>query len=464
MLNSAIATLPSFFEDLDETTLPVAAASLGQVYKLRLRSTGREVAVKVQRPDMIRAVSLDLFLLRKYMSSVEAFKHFLMHKVGLMAPRKQFDLELLNAFASASYLELDYHHEATNAGRFAQELLPLLPAGRCFIPAVIQEVSARRIITSEWVEGRRLADCDRATINRLVPVGVQCFIAQLLQTGFFHADPHPGNLLVNEKGQLVLIDFGLCAEIRSFDADAMTAAILHLMQGDVPRLLEDAIQLGFLPPDVDTGTLLPALQGVFAKAAILRRRATELIKQRSDLETSAGSIAVATSAAINGARAIDPDTAVSGGAENDAARRSLCPWHRFRDSLLGSAPAEKDTRTADGVVVSLASGEVRNAQYRPAERRRHFKEISHELNQIFFDFPFTVPPYFALITRALILLEGIAVAGDPKFDIFKAAEPFARQRALEVFGAVNLVKLAGTALSVDEESWRRSVSSGLESK
>ena len=68
-------------------------------------------------------------------------------------------------------------------------------------------------------------------INKLTPVGVECFLAQLLDTGRFHADPHPGNLLVTKTGRLALIDFGLCAEVPLPDTKNMTLAIVHLMQG-----------------------------------------------------------------------------------------------------------------------------------------------------------------------------------------------------------------------------------------
>eukprot|EP00947_MAST-08B_sp_MAST-8B-sp1_P006624 g6624.t1 len=83
--------------------------------------------------------------------------------------------------------------------------------------------------------------------------------------------------------------------------------------------------------------------------------------------------------------------------------------------------------------------------WQPERRRQQFKAISNQLNQIFFDFPFSVPSYFALITRALIVLEGIAVTGDPNFDIFRAAYPYATQRATDVFGWSNLSKIIGAA-------------------
>ena len=124
------------------------------------------------------------------------------------------------------------------------------------------------MLVTEWIEGAQLAKSPPEVINRLIPVGVECFLIQLLETGFFHADPHPGNLLVTPEGRLALIDFGLMADVpiqvktlclfKTFvlnplfkDTKTMTKTIVHLMQGDVPGLVEDAIELGFLPEDVD---------------------------------------------------------------------------------------------------------------------------------------------------------------------------------------------------------------------
>ena len=107
------------------------------------------------------------------------------------------------------------------------------------------------MLVTEWIEGAQLAKSPPEVINKLIPVGVECFLIQLLETGFFHADPHPGNLLVTPEGRLALIDFGLMADVPIQDTKTMTKTIVHLMQGDVPGLVEDAIQLGFLPEDVD---------------------------------------------------------------------------------------------------------------------------------------------------------------------------------------------------------------------
>jgi aarF domain-containing kinase len=233
--SGAVARL---FEGLDNNTTPVAAASLGQVYCCRLREEGKKagtgalVALKVQRPDMVISVSLDLLLLRRYMQIVEVIKKSMM-EAGIIAKRKQFDIDLLDTFAAASFCELDYQHEAANQERFQYELEKRGLSSTVRVPRVHRLGTSRRVLTTEWIQGKQLAHSSPETIRKLVPAGVEVFLVQLLDMGFFHSDPHPGNLLVDTQNRLVLIDFGLCAEVQQLDTRGMTKAIVHLMKGDV---------------------------------------------------------------------------------------------------------------------------------------------------------------------------------------------------------------------------------------
>jgi predicted unusual protein kinase regulating ubiquinone biosynthesis (AarF/ABC1/UbiB family) len=384
LIEAELGSPPSaLFTDLDERTQPIAAASLGQVYRCRTREGGHVVALKVQRPDMIRAVSLDLFLLRRYMQLVEGFKKTVLTGVFGAADRDPFDVNLLDTFARASFLELDYRHEAANMERFRHELVPRL-GGKVCVPECHSSLTSRKVIATDWVEGEQLAKSPPEVINELIPTGVACFLSQLLDVGFFHSDPHPGNLLVDRRGRLVLIDFGLCAEIEAFDTRRLTTAIVHLMRGDVEGLVEDAITLRFLPADVDKAALLPPLKRVFKNGRLAA--ASHLAKR-------------------NGAAAASGET----------------------DKAKGG----KGRRSSEYAAV--------------ATKRAQFAAISRDLNQIFFEFPFAVPEYFALITRALIVLEGIALTGDPDFDLFQAAYPLALGHAGRTFGAAQLASLLGEA-------------------
>ena len=182
---------------------------------------------------------------------------------------------------------------------------------------------------------------------------------------------HAGNLLVDARGRLVLIDFGLCAEIARFDARLLTSAIVHLMRSDVDALIDDAIALRFLPADVDRAALIPPLTRIFQQGRI----AADEMRQRS----------------------------------------------------------------------SGATGKRRDRFGATATKRAQFTAISRDLNRVFFEFPFTVPEYFALITRALIVLEGIALTGDPDFDLFSAAYPVASKYAMRLFGPKDFALMLGEA-------------------
>merc|ERR1711879_930297 len=108
------------------------------------------------------------------------------------------------------------------------------------------------------------APCE--TIKRLVPIGVECFLTQLLDMGFFHCDPHPGNLLVREDdGRLSVIDFGLCSELEAPTTYKMTRAIVNLMNGNFDGLMDDAVDLGFLPADCDREAIQPKIESVLSQ-------------------------------------------------------------------------------------------------------------------------------------------------------------------------------------------------------
>lgn len=333
--NSQRRTLEETFEDLHL----VASASLGQVYKARLKDSGKDVAIKVQRPGMQKAFSLDLFLLQLWGDVMDSF-------TAVFTKQQPYHRALFDTFSHGSYSELDYENEARNQIHFQHELgkrnCPVK------VPDVYQEYSTQRILTSEWIEGAKLADSSSTTIRRLIPVGVELFLTQLLDIGAFHSDPHPGNLLVTTDGQLCLLDFGLCAEVDRKSRDAMTKAIVHLLYRDFDTLIHsDTKELGFLPHDFDTEELKPILTKVLTGG---------LLESGSDLK----------------------------------------------------------------------------------KRKRKLMEISNELHEIFFQYPFQVPGFFALVTRGLGLLEGIALVGDPHFDIFAATTPYATKRAASILGEHSL--------------------------
>lgn len=240
---------------------PVAAASLGQVYKGVLRDTDETVAIKVQRPGVATSISLDVLVLRRLSKELRKWG-----KLNTNLPL------LIDEWAASLFKELDYRQEAHNGIKF-KELYSHLEG--VYVPAMYPDLTTRKVLVMEWIDGERLhtkgASAKSATYElsdeiRLVEVGVRCSLEQLLEYGFYHADPHPGNLLRTKDGRLAYLDFGMMGEVDEKIRQGLIQATLHLVNREYQALAEDFITLGMLPEDSDRAEIVPALTGVFAKA------------------------------------------------------------------------------------------------------------------------------------------------------------------------------------------------------
>ena len=233
---------------------PIAAASLGQVYKGKLK-TGEIVAVKVQRPDLRERITIDLYILRRLAAwAKQTFKQVRSDLVGI-----------LDEFGSRIYEEMDYINEGHNAERFAQLYGHLQDV---YVPKIYWEYTQRRVLTMEWITGTKLTQVEAiraqgVDARHLIEVGVQCSLRQLLEHGFFHADPHPGNLLGTPDGKLAYLDFGMMSEIKPYQRYGMIEAIVHMVNRDFEGLAHDYVKLDFLAPDTDLNPIIPALGRVF---------------------------------------------------------------------------------------------------------------------------------------------------------------------------------------------------------
>jgi predicted unusual protein kinase regulating ubiquinone biosynthesis (AarF/ABC1/UbiB family) len=304
---------------------PIAAASLGQVYKGKLR-TGEQVAIKVQRPGINEAIALDMYILRGI--AAWAMQNFAFIRTNLVA--------ILDEFASRIFEEMDYTCEGANADRFAEYYGQV---AEIYVPKIYWEYTAHRVLTMEWIEGTKLTELEKIKqmgfdSRHIIEVGVQCSLRQLLDQGFFHADPHPGNLLVMNNGKLAYLDFGMMSQVSPEQRYGLIEAIIHLVNRDFEALSKDYVKLGFLDSSVDLDVITPALAKVFNEA-------------------------------------------------------------------LGASVAELD-----------------------------FKEMTDQLSQIMYDYPFQVPAYYALIIRSLVTLEGIALNVDPNFKVLSVAYPYVANRLL----------------------------------
>ncbi len=236
---------------------PIAAASLGQVYRGRLK-TGEEVAIKVQRPDLVRRITLDIYIMRSL--AIWAKGYFKRIRSDLVA--------IVDELASRIFEEMNYLQEGENAVRF-KKLYGHLP--EIYVPKIYWEYTGRRVLTMEWIEGIKLTKIKEIQARgidatHLVEVGVQCSLQQLLEHGFFHADPHPGNLLAMPDGKLAYLDFGMMSTIEPYQRYGLIQAIVHLVNRDFEALAQDYVKLGFLSPDTDLTPIVPALANVFNNA------------------------------------------------------------------------------------------------------------------------------------------------------------------------------------------------------
>jgi aarF domain-containing kinase len=162
---------------------PVAAASIGQVYKARLLSNGDVVALKIQRPNCEQIIALDLYVLRWWSGVANAITTFLKRDINVQS--------IIDDFGEIIYRELDYVAEAANAQRFAELYAAI---NDVFVPKVYSDLTTSKVLTMEWVDGYRLSDPNLETYGldrkKLVNILIQCSLRQILENGFFHADPH----------------------------------------------------------------------------------------------------------------------------------------------------------------------------------------------------------------------------------------------------------------------------------
>jgi len=235
---------------------PVAAASLGQVYKAQLHS-GEWVAVKVQRPRLREQLSLDLYLIRWASTWLGPWLPLNLGNT-LTAVVDEFGYKLFE--------EIDYLQEGRNCERFAEYFRG---DPNVYVPRIFWAYSTRRVLTLEWIDGIKLTDVERIRaanleVKQLVRIGVVAGLKQLLEYGFFHADPHPGNLFALPDGRLAYIDFGMMDQLTEEMKEYLVDALVHLVDRDYNALIDDFIHLGFLQPDVNRQELIPALEKVLA--------------------------------------------------------------------------------------------------------------------------------------------------------------------------------------------------------
>ena len=239
---------PDVFAEISET--PTASASLAQVHRGSL-ADGRLVAIKVLRPGIERYVRIDL----------EAVRIAVAWAVRWTSWGRRFDLMAIwQELRDVTEQELDVFGEAARAERFAQNFHddPLVSA-----PRVYQDLTRPGVLVMQFVEGIKpdqIGALDAAGINRkeLARLLVRSYMKQWLVDGFFHADPHPGNLFIQPDGGVTYVDFGMMGEMRPADQEALRKLVRGIIAKDLDAAVEGLVELGFVRPTADLGKLRKA--------------------------------------------------------------------------------------------------------------------------------------------------------------------------------------------------------------
>lgn len=226
--------------------IPLAAASIGQVHRAVLHS-GQVVAVKVQRPGILRTMSRDLEILKDLSALAEK----------RLSWARQYELSrMVEEFSKSLLGELDYTQEARNAEKINQQM----DYDGVYIPDIHWDYTSTRVLTMEYVIGTTLNRRDEllskgVKLKALAQQLVEMMLRQIFIHGFFHADPHPGNIIRMDDGKLALIDFGMMGRLSEEMKEQLSALIIALMRKNTDAMVRAILRLGVIPEDADRGAL-----------------------------------------------------------------------------------------------------------------------------------------------------------------------------------------------------------------
>lgn len=225
---------------------PLASASIGQVYRATLKD-GRDVAVKVQRPGILDEIALDLHLLR-LLAPVQTVVSSLANGRKVFAEDMDLARTLVDEWGRGFVAETDYIHEALNTEQFV-DAMRRRGLGAVTAPSVVRELSTRKVLITEWVDGTRLDRDASPDVPRLCAVAINAYLTMLLDTGTLHCDPHPGNLLRTRDGRLCILDWGMTLPVPGDLQYSLIEFIAHVNAEDYDAMPMDFVNLGFTPPD-----------------------------------------------------------------------------------------------------------------------------------------------------------------------------------------------------------------------
>ena len=359
---------------LSLSSTPIASASLGQVYKGTWRNDSgelEEVAVKVQRPGALVAISLDVGIIRVFAEPWRRWNNL------------NSDLEgLVDEWGRRFIAELDYEAEATNGENFATAMAARSDLGGVVSAApVFRQASTRRVLTTGWIDGVRLQDSKADDTAQLCAVALTSYLAMLLDLGYLHADPHPGNLLRTNDGKLCILDWGLVTPVSKDLSTAILRFIAHLVSKDFEAVPGDLDAMGFIP----TG-------------------------KREAMEDSgvARALGLLFSALARG-----------GGAQGFRDELGLPDDDRIKE-IRKELKGVKDPKKRRDAFLEAAGTDSKVAQL-----TKDLEGVQEKYGNIF-----QIPAYFGYILRAFSVLEGIGLSCDKNYSIANECYPYVARRLL----------------------------------
>ena len=238
--------LEEVYSKIDET--PIGSASIGQVYKGRLKSNKEQVAIKVQKPNSYEIIKSDIEIMKFLASRVDKYIH----------QTRSFNLPvMIDEFERSIFKELDFSEEIMNIQNLAKNFKGI---SYIKIPDVYTEYSSSKVITMELIKGVTVSDLikeDYPTIDKkkIANYGLKSYFKQILLDGYFHADPHPGNLIVTEDNELAYIDLGMMGILNNDFKENLAELILLILVGNTNDIIKQLIYMDIIAPSQNTDQL-----------------------------------------------------------------------------------------------------------------------------------------------------------------------------------------------------------------
>lgn len=236
---------------------PIAAASIGQVHRAKLHD-GTDVVVKAQRPGIRQVIETDIDI----MYSIAQFAEEHIQDAKIYRPT-----DVVDEFSRSIHAEMDYTQEARNVGRFSTNFKD---DPHIYIPKVYWDFCSERVLTLEYIEGTKSSDFERIEElgfdrNEIATYGAKAFMKQIYEDGFFHADMHPGNVIIMDDGKIALIDFGMVGHLSDDVRNSLIDGLIATSKGDIDLFIEILRDFYAISEDVNVPELRVDLEYLLDK-------------------------------------------------------------------------------------------------------------------------------------------------------------------------------------------------------